>query len=100
VGLARSISEGSFSQRPFVTSVVPVVGGRPSLPATDDDPFGQFDGLPWKRKGADESKVHFVSIAEADGEDGENTVTRRQTAAGLGVIETIAHVNIEFDLVK
>ena len=81
---------------------MPVVGGRRSLPTTDDDPFGQLDGLLRKQKdaGESESKVHFVSFAQAAGEEGENAEGRGQTAAGLGVIETIAHVNIEFDLVK
>lgn len=101
-GLARSISEGSFSQRAFATSVVPVVAGRRPFPNINDDPFARLEGATRKQQdaGKSESKVYFASYAQTVGEEGENVEGRGQTAAGLGVIETFANVNIEFDLVK
>ena len=99
LGLARTIDEDQFSQRPFVTSVVPVVGVR--LPQRNrTDPFGgpmfSSESLP-----ASQPTARFVSFSRpGSAEEGGERANGSDFAAGLGVIETTANLTIEFELIE
>jgi uncharacterized protein YggE len=101
LGTARLISEDRFSQRPFVTSVVPVVGARIPRPVGDAAAGGFFniaDGAPRPTSLAPAQLVGFTQAA-ADNDDSAPPQVK-PVATGLGVIETTADVTIEFDLIR
>jgi uncharacterized protein YggE len=100
LGLARVISEDQFSQQPFVTTVVPVVGMRsPRRPVHGPWGGGMFSIADSKSRPAADNAVQPISFTQADAND--DAIAPPQVnlgAAGVGVIETTAGVTIEFEL--
>ena len=100
LGLVRTIDEDQFSQRPFVTSVLPVVGARRPPQRYNGDPFGgpmfSSESLP-----ASQPAAGFVSFTRPGAaEEGGERANGSEFAAGLGVIETTANLTIEFELIE
>jgi uncharacterized protein YggE len=101
LGLARVISEDQFSQRPFVTTVVPVVGMRtPRRPVTIPSGGGFFSIADSRSRPAAGAPTQPISLAPAEAEEEEDVAPPQVNlgAAGVGVIETTAGVTIEFEL--
>lgn len=103
LGAARAIRDDEFSQRPFVTSVMPVVGDRGLRPAASGLPpgggiFSVPDGksYPVSQPAALLTRLSQPGTDQGDGQPAGRT----DMATGLGVIETTAGVTIEFELVK
>jgi uncharacterized protein YggE len=100
LGLARVISEDQFSQRPFVTTVVPVVGMRsPRRPANAPSGGGFFSIADDKSRPVTQAPRQPISSAPAEAADDDSAPPQGNLGtAGVGVIETTAGVTIEFEL--
>ena len=100
LGMARVISEDRFTQRPFVTSVVPVVGMRsPRRPSNTPAGGGFFSIADDKSRPASPVPAQPASFAPAGANDDVAPPQVNLGAAGVGVIETTAGVTIEFELI-
>jgi hypothetical protein len=102
LGKAIAIRSSGMTQRPFVTSVLPVVGQRNPIQPGHADPFGgggMFSLPSRKSPPALDPSLQWVSFAdEQNGGDGTKSRDVRDVAAGLGVIDTSVSVTIDFEL--
>jgi hypothetical protein len=102
LGKAQQIVASDLSQRPFVTSVVPVVGkeggffGRSSLrvPAKLPRPGGSE-----ARAGA-AARLTGAIFVSAPGDANQAAAGAGDGAFGLGLIEFTASVSVDFELVE